>query len=132
MVMSADRRGWIRDEQIARAVGASALVFGALAVATPRALARAFGIRSPAREFVYMLRFAGVANAGLGFNLVTAPDEASRKRLLVLGALLDGANALLAARAGMSRRTTTMLVVGNGIVAMVAVTPTVKNLRGQR
>jgi hypothetical protein len=119
--------GRVMDEQqTARAVGASAIAFGALAVLAPRALARAFGLGHTNREFVYMLRFAGVANAALGVNLVSAEDEGSRRRLLIMAAAGDGLNCLLAIPAGLSRRTATLLVIGNGLVAATAALPVVR------
>jgi hypothetical protein len=111
------------EQQIARAVGASAIAFGAFAVLTPRALARAFGIRNIDREVIYLLRFAGVADAALGINLVSAEEPESRRRLLLLAAVVDGLNCVLALPAGLSRRTVAMLLASNGIVAATAAVP---------
>lgn len=116
----------MNEQQTARAVGASAIAFGALAVFAPRALARACGLSHTNREFVYMLRFAGVANAALGINLVSAGDQESRRRLLIMAAVGDGLNCLLAIPAGLSRRTAMLLVMGNGLVAATAVLPVVR------
>ena len=116
----------MNDEQIARLVGGSALAFGAAAVLTPRALARLFGLRDVNRELVYMIRFAGTANAALGINLVTARDAEARRRLLLLGAVVDGANCLLTLGAGLSRRTALLASVTNGIVAAVATVPALR------
>jgi hypothetical protein len=114
------------EQQTARAVGASAIAFGAFALLTPRALARAFGVSNINREFVYMLRFAGVANAALGINLVSAEEQESRRRLLIMAAVGDGLNCLLAFPAGLSKRTAMLLVVGNGLVAATAALPVVR------
>jgi len=117
----------VDEEQIARGIGVSAIAFGALAVLTPRVLARTFGVRNINNEFVYMLRFAGVEDAGVGINLISAKDPESRRRLLMILVLVNGLNSVLAVPAGLSRRTTALMVASNCVVAAVAALPVLRS-----
>jgi hypothetical protein len=64
---------------------------------------------------------------GVGINLITAKDPESRRRLLMILVMVNGLNSVLAIPAGLSRRTTALIVASNGVVAAVAALPALRS-----
>ena len=115
------------EQQTARLIGAAAIAFGACALLMPRRFAQLAGVPDPGREMVYLLRFVGSTNAGLGLNLISASDAESRRRGLRIAVAVDGLNAVLAVPAGLSKRATAFNVVANGAVAVGASLPLIRD-----
>lgn len=116
------------DDRVGQVVGGSAVAFGALAILCPRLLARLFGVRTDTGEFVYLTRFSGAGNVGLGINLLTARSD-DRKRSLAVATAVDGLCCLFAVSAGLSGSlsppTAVMMALTTGSVAATAAMPLV-------
>ena len=116
----------VNDEQIAKVVGGAAVTTGVLGLLFARTTLRLFGVRGAGGELAFMTRFASVGNVALGVNLLTAEPERQRK-LLVLAAVTDGLDCLLAIGAGLSgglsKRTAALLALSTGSVAALAGLP---------
>ncbi len=115
------------DEPFAQLIGASALGFGALAVAAPRAMARVFGIKGSA-ESRFLLRLWGLGSAQAGLELVIA-DGPVRTRLLMIATAVDATGCALALRAGLPKRTTALVALTLGAISAAAASGVVNSPR---
>jgi hypothetical protein len=85
-----------QTDTLQRAVTASTLGFGAAGLLAPNLLARTYGVRDPAPEFIYMARLWGTSLLVLGTVSLSAEPGPARRTLLTAAAAQNAVDALSA------------------------------------
>jgi len=109
----------VNTDILVKIIGIGRLVAGALAWFAPRSWGRSGFTKADDAEVQYFSRLFGSRDLWLGGALLAAPDDATRRRLVRAGFVVDGMD--LAAAVVGRRRLTKQASLGGIVIAGAAV-----------